>query len=84
MEEEQIKSDVFAIVASQLGKEAQDIKEESRFVEDLGADSLDNVEIIMEMEKKFQITIPDDKAQTITTVGEAVKHIHEHLASKSD
>ena len=38
----------------------------------------------MEMEKKFQITIPDDKAQTITTVGEAVKHIHEHLASKSD
>lgn len=84
MEEEQIKSDVFAIVASQLGKEAQDIKEESRFVEDLGADSLDNVEIIMEMEKKFQITIPDDKAQTITTVGEAIKHIHEHLASKSD
>lgn len=84
MEEEQIKSDVFAIVASQLGKEAQDIKEESRFVEDLGADSLDNVEIIMEMEKKFQITIPDDKAQTITTVGEAIKHINEHLASKSD
>lgn len=84
MEEEQIKSDVFAIVASQLGKEAQDIKEESRFVEDLGADSLDNVEIIMEMEKKFQITIPDDKAQTITTVGEAIKHIHEHLASTSD
>ncbi len=72
--------EVKEVVAEQLNVNADDIKEESKFVEDLGADSLDVVELIMELEEKFDIEIPDADAEKIATVGDAVKYIEEHSA----
>lgn len=66
---------VKAIIVEQLGVEADDVTMESSFVENLGADSLDIVELIMSMEDQFKITIPDTEAENITTVGSAVKYI---------
>ena len=59
----------------QLGVEADQVKPEAQFVNDLGADSLDTVELIMALEEEFDIEIPDDKAEKIKTVGEAVSYI---------
>ena len=63
------------IVAEQLGVNEADIKNESSFVDDLGADSLDTVELVMAFEEEFGIEIPDDAAETIQTFGDAVKFI---------
>lgn len=82
MDDAQIKEDVINIVSELLGKPAAEISEESKFAEDLGADSLDNVELVMEFEKKFDIQIPDEKSMEITSVGEAISHIQEHFRSK--
>ena len=60
---------------SKLGVEESEVKNEARFTNDLGADSLDTVELIMEFEKEFNITIPDDQAEKIQTVGDAVSYI---------
>lgn len=68
------------IVVDKLGVEADEVKLESSFTEDLGADSLDTVELIMEFEKKFNINIPDDEAEGISTVEKAV----EYVIKKSD
>ena len=73
-----IEQRVKKIVAEQLGVPEADIKNESSFVNDLGADSLDTVELIMEFEKEFNISIPDEQAETITTVGQAVAYLEEH------
>ncbi len=70
-----VEQRVIDIVAEQLGVERDKIKPESNFVNDLGADSLDTVELVMELEEEFDISIPDDAAEKIQTVGEAVKHI---------
>lgn len=70
-----VEQRVIDIVAEQLGVEKDKIKPESNFVNDLGADSLDTVELVMELEEEFDISIPDDAAEKIQTVGEAVKHI---------
>jgi len=70
-----VEQRVIDIVAEQLGVEKEKIKAESNFVNDLGADSLDTVELVMELEEEFDISIPDDAAEKIQTVGEAVKHI---------
>lgn len=70
-----VEQRVIDIVADQLGVEKDKIKAESNFVNDLGADSLDTVELVMELEEEFDISIPDDAAEKIQTVGEAVKHI---------
>ena len=70
-----VEQRVIEIVAEQLGVEKEKIKAESNFVNDLGADSLDTVELVMELEEEFDISIPDDAAEKIQTVGEAVKHI---------
>lgn len=67
------------IVAEQLGVNEADIKNESSFVDDLGADSLDTVELVMALEEEFECEIPDDKAEKITTVQQAVDYI---LANK--
>ena len=67
------------IVAEQLGVNEADIKNESSFVDDLGADSLDTVELVMALEDEFECEIPDDQAEKITTVQQAVDHI---LANK--
>ena len=70
-----VEQRVIDIVAEQLGVEKDKIKPESNFVNDLGADSLDTVELVMELEEEFDISIPDDAAEKIQTVGEAVRHI---------
>ena len=70
-----IEQQVKKVVAEQLSINEADIKDDSAFIADLGADSLDTVELIMEFEKEFGITIPDDKAETIQTVGDAVAYI---------
>ena len=71
----EIESKVKAIIVDKLGVDESEVKENASFTNDLGADSLDTVELIMEFEKEFNITIPDDQAEKITTVGEAVAFI---------
>jgi acyl carrier protein len=71
----QIFDKVQEIIAEKLDLEAGEISTESNFINDLGADSLDTVEIIMEFEREFDISIPDDDAKKITTVGEAVLYL---------
>ena len=66
------------IVAEKLGVPEEKVTESAAFVNDLGADSLDVVEFVMEVEKEFDITIPDDAAAKLVTVGDAVKYIDEH------
>ena len=74
-----IEQRVRKIVAEQLGVNEADIKNESSFVDDLGADSLDTVELVMALEEQFECEIPDDQAERITTVQQAVDYI---LANK--
>lgn len=69
---------VKAIITEQLQVDEADIKMESSFIEDLGADSLDIVELVMALEEEFDIVIPDEDAEKIRTVGEAVNYITEH------
>ena len=64
---------VKAIIVEQLGAEEEDVKVDSSFVDDLGADSLDIVELVMALEEEFELEIPDEDAEKIRTVGEAVK-----------
>lgn len=73
---------VKAIIAEQLGVKAEEVTTEASFVDDLGADSLDTVELVMAFEEEFGIEIPDEDAEKITTVGEAVKYIDEKTANK--
>jgi len=70
--------DVRSIVAEQLSVEESKVLEESKFVEDLGADSLDVVELVMALEEKFDIEIPDEEAEKIITVKNAVEYIESH------
>lgn len=69
---------VRAIASEQLGVEIETIHEESRFMEDLGADSLDAAELVMSIEEQFEITIPDEDAETLTTISKAATYIDEH------
>lgn len=69
---------VKAVVVEQLDCNADEVKEESRFIEDLGADSLDVVELVMALEEEFDIEIPDEDAEKILTVGDAIKYIEDH------
>jgi len=73
-----LASKVHAIIADKLGVDEADIKSEASFTNDLGADSLDTVELIMEFEKEFDLTIPDEDAEKIATVGDAVSYLTEH------
>ena len=66
------------VIVDKLGVKENSIKSEAHFVNDLGADSLDTVELIMEFEEEFGIEIPDDDAEKITTVGSAVEYIEKH------
>ena len=68
---------VKAIIVDKLGVDESEVTNEASFTNDLGADSLDTVELIMEFEKEFDLAIPDDQAEKISTVGEAVAHIEE-------
>ena len=70
-----ISGKVTAIIVDKLGVDEGEVKPEASFTNDLGADSLDTVELIMEFEKEFNIAIPDDQAESISTVGHAIEHI---------
>ena len=70
-----IASRVKAIIVEKLGVDENEVTTEASFTNDLGADSLDTVELIMEFEKEFNVAIPDDQAEKIATVGEAISHI---------
>jgi acyl carrier protein len=74
----EIAAKVKAIIVDKLGVDEKEVTEAASFTNDLGADSLDTVELIMEFEKEFNIAIPDDQAEKINTVGEAIKYIQEH------
>lgn len=74
-----IKAKVIAIIVDQLNVEESEVTNEASFTNDLGADSLDTVELIMEFEKQFNISIPDDKAEGIQTVGDAVAYIEANV-----
>jgi acyl carrier protein len=73
---------VTEIVSEQLGVDKDKVTAETSFVNDLGADSLDTVELVMELEEEFDINIPDDAAEKIQTVGQAVKFIEENSGKK--
>ena len=74
-----IASRVKAIIVDKLGVDENEVTPEASFTNDLGADSLDTVELIMEFEKEFDLAIPDDEAEKISTVGEAIAHIEAAL-----
>ena len=75
-----IEERVNKIIVEQLGVKPEDVKSEASFVEDLGADSLDTVELVMALEEAFDIEIPDEAAEGIATVGDAVKYIEDKQA----
>ncbi|HDZ41270.1 MAG: acyl carrier protein [Bacteroidales bacterium] len=73
-----IAAKVKEIIVDKLGVDESEVTPEASFTNDLGADSLDTVELIMEFEKEFNMGIPDDQAENISTVGEAIKYIEEN------
>tara|TARA_B110000503_G_scaffold98302_1_gene147364 strand:- start:628 stop:864 length:237 start_codon:yes stop_codon:yes gene_type:complete len=75
-----IEDRVKKIVAEQLGVKEDEVRNEASFVDDLGADSLDTVELVMALEEEFETEIPDDEAEKITTVQLAINYINENLA----
>ena len=76
-----VQERVIGIVAEQLGVEKEKVKPETSFVNDLGADSLDTVELVMELEEEFEVDIPDDAAEKIQTVGQAIDFIEQAQTS---
>lgn len=75
----EIMEKVKKIIAEQLGVDESEITNESHFIDDLGADSLDTVELVMALEEEFGIEIPDEDAEKIQTVGDVQKYIEEHM-----
>ena len=75
-----IEERVKKIVAEQLGVKEDDVQESASFVEDLGADSLDTVELVMALEEEFETEIPDEEAEKITTVQLAINYINDNLS----
>jgi acyl carrier protein len=74
----QIEEKVKAIIVDKLGVSENEVTPEASFTNDLGADSLDTVELIMEFEKEFNISIPDDQAEKISSVGDAIAYVEQH------
>jgi len=77
-----VKDRVIEIVCENLGVNKEQVTEKTSFIEDVGADSLDIVELIMELEEEFEINIPDEQAEKIKTVGEAIEYIEREIAKK--
>ncbi|MGF1532351.1 MAG: acyl carrier protein [Bernardetiaceae bacterium] len=77
-----IASKVTSIIVDKLGVEATEVTPNAHFANDLGADSLDTVELIMEFEKEFDISIPDDQAENIQTVGQAIAFLEAQISQK--
>lgn len=80
--DEQIRTRVIDIVCNHLVVNRDQVTDKTSFIEDIGADSLDIVELVMELEEEFDITIPDEQAEKIKTVGEAVEHIKVAIRNK--
>jgi len=74
---------VKSIISEQLGVKPEEVVPEASFIDDLGADSLDTVELVMALEEEFSIEIPDEDAEKITTVGDAIKYIEEKSPNKA-
>lgn len=83
MTEAEIEAKVLDIVAEQMSVDKNEIKRDTSFVNDLNADSLDTVELVMELEDEFETSIPDDEAEKIQTVGQAVEYILKAQAQKA-
>ncbi len=77
-----VEERVIEIVCENLGVNKEQVTRSTSFIEDVGADSLDIVELVMELEEEFEITIPDDQAEKIKTVGEAIDYIEREIAKK--
>jgi acyl carrier protein len=80
--QEEVQEKVISIVSEQLGVDKAEISRETSFVNDLNADSLDQVELIMELEDAFEMSIPDEEAEKIQTVGQAIDYIVQHANAK--
>ena len=74
----EIAEKVKAIIVEKLSVDAADVREDASFTNDLGADSLETVELMMDLEKEFNITIPEEESGTLSTVGDAIAYIEEH------
>mgnify|MGYP001812320696 FL=1 len=77
-----VRDRVIEIICEQMGQSKDKVSEETSFINDLGADSLDTVELVMELEDEFDLSIPDDAAEKIKTVGDAISYIDEHAKKK--
>ena len=77
-----VEEKVKEIIVEQLGVEEDEVTTNAKFIEDLGADSLDTVELVMAFEEEFGVEIPDDQAETIVTVGDAVKYLEKASTKK--
>lgn len=82
MTEEEIFNEIKEILVDQLGLNEEDVRMDSNFIDDLNADSLDIVELIMALESEFDVSIPDEDAEKISTVGDAVKYIEENVVEE--
>lgn len=78
MSKEELAGRLKKIVSEELGVEESKISDESKFIDDLGADSLDTVELVMRLEDEFDCEIPDEEAEKILSVGDALRYIEEH------
>ena len=78
----EIEEKVVQVVSDQMSVDKSEISRNTSFVNDLNADSLDTVELVMELEDEFDLTIPDEEAEKLKTVGEAIDYIQKHLDSK--
>ena len=79
---ESVSDRVRAIIAEQLGVKLEEVTDSASFIEDLGADSLDTVELVMALEEEFGIEIPDEDAEKMVTVGDAIKYIEQKAAAR--
>ena len=82
MDMKQLEEKVKDIIVEELGVERDKLKAEASFMEDLGADSLDTVELVMAFEKEFDIDIPDEEAEKLKTVGDALKYLQDKMGNK--
>ena len=82
MDMKQLEEKVKDIIAEELGVEREKLTDEASFMEDLGADSLDTVELVMAFEKEFDIDIPDEEAEKLRTVGDALRYLQDKMGAK--